>query len=140
MTKKPPFTPDNDTPPFWPLGLVVLGILLLLYPVPLGLKLAAAVCIIMGFAFYGGIARWLMRRSDAIPDHVILRIARDHRGVVTPALLSLEARCSVETAQATLERCLNAHLCAVDVDANGRVEYHFTDFTDGGDDLAGRHQ
>lgn len=125
---KLPFLSDT-TSPLWSAGLVLFGVVLLFYPLPIGMKLVAAASIIIGFALSGGVLQRLFGNQH-IPDHTILHIAQSNRGILTTALLALEAKISIETAHTILERCRHSSLCTADVDNKGRVVYYFADFTE----------
>lgn len=116
--------------PLWSVGLVVFGVVLLFYPLPIGIKLVAAASIIVGFALSGGVSQRFFR-SNHIADHTILHIARNNRGILTTAVLALEAQTSIENAHQILERCKHNNLCTMEVDNKGRVVYYFADFAEG---------
>jgi hypothetical protein len=66
-------------------------------------------------------------QREALDEKQILRIARDSRGVVTPALVALESELTTSEAEAALERMARKGFAAMRVTDDGRVQYEFPD-------------
>jgi hypothetical protein len=62
------------------------------------------------------------------PEHVALRLAQEGNGVVTPALLALEANMGIAEAEKILQDLASRGHASMEVTREGRVEYLFADF------------
>ena len=61
-------------------------------------------------------------------EHVILRMAKDNRGIVTPNQVALEARCSAEEAREHLETMVRNGFAEMKVKRSGHIVYVVPDF------------
>lgn len=66
--------------------------------------------------------------GEAIAEWKILRSAEARKGTVTPVEVAADARCSVESAQASLESLHHRGVCRMEVSASGQLVFHFPDF------------
>ena len=67
------------------------------------------------------------RRPEDL-EREVLRLARDHGGVLTPSLIAVESDISVADAERVLGDLAARGHASVEVRENGRVEYEFAEF------------
>ena len=70
------------------------------------------------------------RRGRTPLELVILKTARRNNGVVTPAVISLEAEVSLNEAQRALDVLVNKGFAELRSKRNGSLVYFFHDFAD----------
>lgn len=61
-------------------------------------------------------------------EREVLRLARNHGGVLTPSLVALESELSIAEAEKVLESLASRGHSSVEVRSNGRIEYEFAEF------------
>lgn len=114
-------------PHFW---ILVLGVFTGALPVISGLKKLAG-----EFANRPRLAR--QRREELAqaqaaesPQRIILQVARRNRGVVTPALVSMESQLDLDAAARELEAMARKGHAEMRVRDNGVIDYLFAEFVD----------
>ena len=70
-------------------------------------------------------------RDGAGDERRILEIARDQGGRVTPSIVALNSSLSIEKAESMLEGFVKRGYAGLEVNANGRLEYVFSEFLPG---------
>jgi hypothetical protein len=63
-------------------------------------------------------------------EHAILRVAKAHHGVASPAAIALEAKISVDESRSQLDKLVDKGIAEVRVRKNGTIVYAFPDFLD----------
>src|SRR5262249_11551886 len=66
-----------------------------------------------------------MPRERLTPEQQILRVARDHEGIVTVAIVAVEAGLSLRQTKKELEKLREQEFCTVDVSTDGAKLYVF---------------
>lgn len=61
-------------------------------------------------------------------EHIILRMAKERDGVVSPTQVALEARCSAEEAREHLEKMVREGFAEIKVKRSGHIVYVVPDF------------
>ena len=69
-------------------------------------------------------ARVISQHSDNA-ERIALKVARNNRGIATPALMALEGNISMEEADKTLQRLAGRGYAEMNVRDNGVIEYAF---------------
>lgn len=67
-------------------------------------------------------------RSAVSSEKQILLVAKEERGVVTPALVALKSELSIQEAEKALESMAQLGYAVMRVTENGRIEYEFPEF------------
>jgi hypothetical protein len=68
--------------------------------------------------------------QDVPLETTVLRLARSHKGRVTPVEIATDAGISLEMAKEELERLMKAGACSLDVSEAGILVFRFAEFED----------
>jgi hypothetical protein len=61
-------------------------------------------------------------------ERVVLQLARDHRGILTPSLVVVESDLSIGEAESILDGLAARGYTSAEIRENGRIEYEFREF------------
>ncbi len=61
-------------------------------------------------------------------ERLILKCAKENRGVLTPALAAVETELTITIAAKILESMAQRGYASMEIRSNGGIEYHFPDF------------
>lgn len=109
----------------WPLILLTVGGLLAFFPYTRSVGILLLGC---GALVWGVKSQRLRSQYNARIEHIILEAAQSHAGILTPALLALQANITIDSATRFLEEFCKRGICSMELTGNGKVEYRFPDF------------
>ena len=75
------------------------------------------------------------RDAETEGTRQILRIAKENRGKVTPAIVTLNSALSLEEAERLLQSMASKGYASMNVTDSGRIEYEFPEFADHLDEI-----
>lgn len=109
--------------------ILILGLLLLPFARSAVFLILSTTFLATGLAgIYYSMRHKLPRRSRAAMENLVLETAGRNRGVLSPAVLALEAKITVEEAIGQLESMAELGVCRKEINAQGGSEYYFPDF------------
>ena len=85
-----------------------------------------------------GLQRFISERAnsnkepdEAVAEKVVLRLAKDQNGIITPAMIALSTELTIEQAEKMLEKLAGKGYASMQVTEDGRVQYEFPEFIRG---------
>lgn len=90
--------------------------------------ITSVLCLSLGIGGWWYYMQGRGRLSKADFENIVLVTAGRNRGVLTPAILALEAHITIEEAIDRLDQMVHLGICRSEINATGQVEYIFPDF------------
>ncbi|MCD6122948.1 MAG: hypothetical protein J7K04_14015 [Spirochaetales bacterium] len=85
-----------------------------------------------------GLQRFISERAgrnkvpdEAVAEKVVLRLAKDQNGIITPAMIAISTELTIEQAEKMLEKLAGKGYASMQVTEDGRVQYEFPEFIRG---------
>lgn len=116
------------------IALMILGLLLLPFARSSLMLSLALLVLSIGIALFVLLrVRTIEPADEALRENQILQAAAARKGILTPVTLAMESGMTIEEAIQQLHQMVELGVCRTEPDAEGTIEYIFSDFLPGGD-------